>query len=486
MTDHKPRTYKVTQLGSPNASGIQKNISVTDFDSLVTHHPKSNRNAAMIDGRIIGVEKPQKRSHAYISGEFQEVETLRTDEYAALGADQVLLIKDFILEDQPPTSGSWTRAVDVPSPVNGYISRRDDRNAMIEISDAKQGNIIARVRHIGDISVNAGDAVIYGQALGRQDNHGLGLSPGKAIHVHMEIDTNYYQQYENYISDLTSGRLPVQAEYRDYVEPQPVIDDGTFRLGQSSDRIRDLQRVMASEGYRSASGEPLDQDGVYRPSMQGALLDFQRAHGLPQTGDIDPATLSMAPPAPRRETDRHDYTVLGRTPHVPVPEPRAPGHPGHPDHRRRLSDPLPAPVNQSAPGRRSPADRDHPDHAMLEQIREGIRKIDEDIGKPYDETSERLGRCLLPECKDRGLRRVDHMIMGRDGANLFAVQGLLKDPAHLRAHVSTEQAIRTPVEQSDGRLQAVNQSIAQQKELARQQELARGPENTNRGGPVMR
>ncbi|MCC4594523.1 peptidoglycan-binding protein [Xanthomonas campestris pv. phormiicola] len=57
-----------------------------------------------------------------------------------------------------------------------------------------------------------------------------------------------------------------------------------FSLGQSNERIRDVQRVMAGEGYRAVDGAALVQDGVYRPNMQGALLDFQRDHGLPQTG----------------------------------------------------------------------------------------------------------------------------------------------------------------------------------------------------------
>src|SRR3546814_18312720 len=80
-----------------------------------------------------------------------------------------------------------------------------------------------------------------------------------------------------------NGRLPVQARYRENVEPLPVVDDGTFRLGQSNERVRDLQRVMADEGYRVTDGGALDQDGVYRPGMQGALLDFQRAQDRKST-----------------------------------------------------------------------------------------------------------------------------------------------------------------------------------------------------------
>src|SRR3546814_8240351 len=130
---------------------------------------------------------------------------------------------------------------------------------------------------------------------GQQDNLELNRPAGLGMHFHIEMDTGHFQQFQNYMDDLANGRLHVQARYRENVEPLPVVDDGTFRLGQSNQRVRDLQRVMADEGYRATDGVALDQDGVYRPGMQGALLDFQRAHGLPQTGDIDPATLQMAP-----------------------------------------------------------------------------------------------------------------------------------------------------------------------------------------------
>src|SRR3546814_15771288 len=60
----------------------------------------------------------------------------------------------------------------------------------------------------------------------------------------------------------------------------------------------------------------------------------------------------------------------------------------------------------------------------------------------------------------RSLRRVDHVVRGTNGTNLFAVEGQLTDPAHLRTHVATAQSIRTPVEQSDERLLAASQPKA--------------------------
>src|SRR3546814_2486320 len=97
------------------------------YDDVATHHPNTNFNAQMVDGILRNVERPQRRSHAFIDGEYQETETPRTDEDHSLKPDQVLLIKDFILEDVP-AAGVRTRVVDVPAPVAGYVSRRDDRN----------------------------------------------------------------------------------------------------------------------------------------------------------------------------------------------------------------------------------------------------------------------------------------------------------------------------------------------------------------------
>ncbi|WP_372394221.1 XVIPCD domain-containing protein [Xanthomonas sp. NCPPB 3582] len=158
------------------------------------------------------------------------------------------------------------------------------------------------------------------------------------------------------------------------------------------------------------------------------------------------------------------------------------------------------PVVPSAPaaGLRGPDDPTHPDHAMLEQIRGGVRKIDESVGKPYDDMSERVSRCLLAACKDNrdaypdsndrslsgsALSRVDHVVMGKTG-NVFAVEGRLDDPAHQRVHVHIDEAIRTPVEQSDQKLLAANQAIAQERELVQQQELARGFSEPSQGVPL--
>jgi peptidoglycan hydrolase-like protein with peptidoglycan-binding domain len=293
-----PRNFIVRQYVY-DAHG-ERNEDVHSFDELVTHHPRANRNARLVDGELQNVERPLRRSHGFIDGEFQEIEAARTDEYRSLNQTQALLVKDFILEDRPREGAAVTRLIDVPSPVAGYVGRRDDRNGLVEIYDAEGGNVVARVRHLSGIAVGVGDTVAYGQSLGTQGNVGLGLQPGVGIHVHLEMDTGYFQHYENYMQDLTDGRLPVQASFREGVEPLPVIDDNVARLGESSDRVRDVQTALAADGYLATGDRPIEINGVYRPEIQGAVIAFQQDHGPLQTGDIDQATWEQAVDINRR------------------------------------------------------------------------------------------------------------------------------------------------------------------------------------------
>jgi len=484
MNDTTRTTYRVIQ------KGLSANIPVTDLESLVTHHPGDNRRAHMEDGVV--VDGQRGRQHAYIGGEIQEVEIARHGNTYGLKPDQVLLKKDFILEHPDhPTMSAAARNVQVPSPIAGYVGRVDATQGLVDIYDQKGGDVIARVRHMRGIAVTEGQTIAYGQSLGTQSDVQTG-----AKHVHLEMDTRYYQQYANYVSDLVGGRLPVEAAQRTGLQALPVTDDGIVRLGESSPRVADLQRVMTNEGYRAAGNKPLDQDGVYRIGMQGALLDFQRAHGLPQTGDIDAATLSLAPPqrSQSREVDRPDYTAPGQA--IPTEfessAPRAPGHPDHADHRGGLPDRLPPGLNRHTSVRGTPAGRDHPDHALLERIREGVRGLDQQAGKPWDERSERLSASLLVLAGEKGFTAQDNVRVAFNGPTSTLMAGELvhvfraasdsHDPAANRAHMATAQALAVPVEESYSRLDVVRQSQANETRMAQQQDLQREQGNPAVGG----
>lgn len=406
--------YQVTQLGPPDDRNVQRNIAVTDLQSLVTHHPRANANARLVDGLPDGAENVRSRSYAVIGGEFQGVQALRTDrKYRSLQPDQVLLVKDFILDD--PTAVD-TRRVDVPSPLAGVIGRVDRANGVVDVHETVDGPLVARIRHLGPIAVEVGGTVAYGQALGTQNNVGLGARAGK--HVHIEMDTRYYQQFEHYMLDLVEGRLPVQATHRAGVTPRVVVDDSVQRVGEAGERVAAVQRALAAGGYRNADGTTIAADGIYRLSMQGAVLQFQHDHGLTPTGDVDAPTWRTA----------LDLS-LGR--------------------------PLLPPTATGEPPSRLPAAQ----QGLLDRIRGRLGALDPSCGPALsDGDSERVACSLLRLAVEHRLERVDHVLAagdpraGASGARVFIVQGDLGDPAQRRAWMRMDEAMDSPVAESVARV----------------------------------
>src|SRR3546814_9639956 len=104
---------------------------------------------------------------------------------------------------------------------------------------------------------------------------------------------------------------------------------------------------------------------------------------------------------------------------------------------------------------------------MREQMRGHVRSLDQRHGREYDEQSERISHSLLALAKDKGLARIDHVVLSgksefvrSPGQNLFVVQGKLEDPAHIRAHMDTGLAARTPVPESSINLEATTNERA--------------------------
>jgi hypothetical protein len=448
--------YRVIQLGAPNRNGAQRNEAVTDLDSLVTHHPGANARAEIVDGVPVNVENPRTRSYAVIGAELQEIETRRTDEYRSLGPDQVLLIKDFMLEDSRIASGGrGVRDVDVPSPVAGYVGRVDADRGLVDILDREGGEVIARVRHMSDIPLRVGDTVEYGQSLGTQSNVAT-----RAIHVHLEMDTRYYQQYENYIADLTSGRLAIDPERRTQgIEPLPVVDDGTLRIGESGERVRHLQALLEQEGYRGRDGAPVAQDGVYRLDMQPAVLAFQRDHGLPQTGDIDAATLALVPMPARREPDRPDHNDFRQGPGVPD----IPGRYGPPPHEHPQGMPRPEPQQ----GMLTPDDTAHRNHGMYATLLGVVHERDRQVGREPDHISKQLACGLVAEACGRGLQTIGAARFNADGSKVGMTDTADLDAPWARTAVGDVARLAAqPVTESSQQIERIHQQQAMAQALA--------------------
>jgi len=416
--------YRLTQ------KGVTVNIPVPDFEGLVTHHPGDNSGAHLSNGVVVGGQVG--RMHAVVGGEVQEID---------LVGDQVLLKKDFILEDSRIAAGrTGFRDVDVPSPVAGYVGRRNDAEGLVDILDQSGGEVIARIRHMDPIRVNVGDTIEYGQALGMQNNQDT-----TPIHVHMEVDTRYYQHYENYMDDLVSGRLSIDpARQTQGIEARPIVDDGVIRIGESADIVRRVQQHLNDEGFRGADNRPLAVDGVYHLSMQAAVINFQQARGLPQTGDIDLATLQQIAPRTFPPMQNGEHPGDG-------------AHPGFPPYMNRQG---------SVPGGdRKPHASDDP---LLSQAERAVQQLERGLGREYDMQSACMAASAACLAKANGLSGIDHILLSEErgtvhkGENMFVVQGAPGDPAHRRAMMKTQDAIDTPVEQSVAQLQTLNETQQRQ------------------------
>lgn len=486
--------YRVIQLEWDPVRGRAHNEGVADFEALVTHHPQDNQNAVLHNGVVVDGETG--RRHAVIGREIQEIEVSRPGHTYGLTPDQVLLKKDFMLEDSRIVSGGrGVRDVDVPSPVAGHVGRVDPAQGLVDIHDREGGEVIARLRHMRGIRVEVGDTIEYGQAVGTQSNV---MTGGK--HVHLEMDTRYYQQYENYLSDLTSGRLAIDSGRRTQgIEPLPVVNDGTFRIGESNDRIKDLQRVLADEGYRGRGNQPVPQDGVYRLDMQPAVLAFQRDHNIPDTGDIDRATLALAPGPAQREPDRADHMERRFGPGIPA----APGGYGPPPHEH----PQPAPGGRNGGAdnegqERTPIQQEqaqrhgavlldnpsHENHAMFATLLRTVNERDAQLGREPDEVSRQLAGGLTEQARARGLNMIGNASFTPDGTRVGMTDTKdLEAPWAKTAVGDVGQLTGQSLARSSEHIAAINQqqTLEQSQKPPTQTQSMTGPEDQATKAPRM-
>ncbi|QBL39338.1 hypothetical protein MG068_01940 [Stenotrophomonas sp. ASS1] len=193
--------------------------------------------------------------------------------------------------------------------------------------------------------------------------------------------------------------------------------------------------------------EPLPAE----PARDPWPLEQEAAQHVPEPepaplGDHEPVTAAVTVPAEPTTAPSHEPAAF-------APEPD------------EASGPNRAPQDPTQPG--------HPDHALYQQIREGVEALDAKHGRSFDEVSERMTASLLVLAKDNDLERVDHVLVSNAtrehpaGHMLFVVQGEPSNPAHQRAAIPTEMAAQTPVEESLQQFDSVSRE-AHQRALANQ------------------
>ena len=216
------------------------------------------------------------------------------------------------------------------------------------------------------------------------------------------------------------------------------------------------------------SPAPSIQTEVAEAAPATARLHEAEASSAPIQLESDaPATLAAAEPAaPPLMTDAAPKVSEHEPPYTLPPVEAQPAPPSSATAQQELEAP-PAPLLPTQP--------EHPDHALYQQVREGVAALDAKHGRTFDEASERMTASLLVLAKDNDLDRVDHVLLSNAtadrpaGHTLFVVQGEPSDPAHQRAAMPTELAAQTSVEESMQQFDAVSRE-AHQRAIANQLE----------------
>ncbi|WP_115559370.1 XVIPCD domain-containing protein [Xanthomonas dyei] len=149
------------------------------------------------------------------------------------------------------------------------------------------------------------------------------------------------------------------------------------------------------------------------------------------------------------------------------------------------------PANTTGPvalAAETPDQPGHPRFALHQQCSAGVDALDQHLGRQPDQSSACMKASLTTLAAANGLQRVDHVLLStttdrtQAGQNVFVVQGDPKDPAHLRAHMPTEQAVATPVETSFRELAQVDQ---RQQQLQTAQTLAQQQDAPSHGARTL-
>jgi hypothetical protein len=148
------------------------------------------------------------------------------------------------------------------------------------------------------------------------------------------------------------------------------------------------------------------------------------------------------------------------------------------------------------PGRHTPEDPGYQDHALLEKIRSGVRGLDQEVGKPWDEHSERLSTSALKLAVEMKFSAQDDVKVAFNqtgsqhpaGELLFVYRegrNASPDPAANRAYMPTMEALSQPAEQRYQQIEAVRQTQAEELQRQQQQVPIPGQSDPSQAPPKM-
>lgn len=277
------------------------------------------------------------------------------------------------------------------------------------------------------------------------------VGPQSASQHEPTVEQAYEERNASVVSTLASTGSTQQVHMQEHKAEDPARE-GSAELQKLTDALPAQPAVATAQD--KAEEQPSESEQAPRTAHE-VTLD----HPVPPPPAGEHPELE--PAGPRTADVGGEATHQAALPSSPSGEDR-----DIPEH----ATPQPTTLTES-----NPMQPGHPDHALYQQIREGVADLDAMHGRSFDATSEKMTASLLVLAKENDLSHVDHVLVSNAtathpaGHTLFVVQGEANDPAHLRASMPTAEAAQTPVEESLLQFDSVSRE-AQQRALANQQE----------------
>lgn len=188
---------------------------------------------------------------------------------------------------------------------------------------------------------------------------------------------------------LVTGQLPdVRKEHTVRQHAASWTIDEAQGLNPLAHNPVKVQQSLRALGYLGSHGHTLIVDGRIGPDTFHAIKSFQQAHHLHPDGVAGPHTLAALDEAKR-------YPLL--------------------------------------------SEATNPHHRIYQKVLDGIHKLPHGQ-QPKGQHLESVAVALTLSAQGSGLHQVDHVVLGTNGVNLFAVQGRMDDPGHRRVHVELAHA----------------------------------------------
>jgi putative chitinase len=206
------------------------------------------------------------------------------------------------------------------------------------------------------------------------------------------------------------GTITPSSTHRPHEAPGHASANGARSQNEHPETVRKLQTDLAALGYTDAQHKTLRADGHFGPASKAALEAFQHDHGLKVDGIAGPKTLEAIHQQVTQQQNKKNAEAAATT---------------HPlDHAS------------------------HPDHALYQQARGAVHRLDNEQQRKPDQHSDHLAAALVVAARRDGLSQIHHVMLSDDASRAFAVQGELKSPIKQMTQVETAVATKTPIEQS--------------------------------------